>query len=243
MPTRTAPPTLRRSGAVAIATLLAFAASALFALPAQAHVTVQAPGATQGGYTKLTFRAPTERPAATTKIEVQFPAEQPIVSVNVKPKAGWVYTVKKGAPAVPVESRGEPVKEVVQTITWTVAAGNPGIKAGEFEEFEVSGGPMPKVAQISFKALQTYANGEVVRWIAERQEGQPEPETPAPVLKLAPAETAQTTTAAAASTTPAGGGDDDGGSNALSIAALIASLIALGLGAFALMRGRRPATA
>ena len=240
MPTRTAPPTLRRSGAVAIATLLAFAASALFALPAQAHVTVQAPGATQGGYTKLTFRAPTERPVATTKIEVQFPADHPIVSVSVKPKTGWAYAVKKGAPAVPVQSRGEPVKEVVQTITWTPTSGNPGIKAGEFEEFEVSGGPMPKVAQVSFKALQTYANGEVVRWIAERVEGQPEPETPAPVLKLAAA-TTETATEPAASTTPAAPADGD--TDPLSIVALVASLLALAVGAFALTRGRRPATA
>ncbi len=46
--------------------------------PASAHVTVQGPGATQGGFTKLTFRVPTEKDVATTKIEIAFPVDTPI---------------------------------------------------------------------------------------------------------------------------------------------------------------------
>jgi hypothetical protein len=73
-------------------------------------------------------------------------------------------------------------------IVWTAAAGNPGVKAGELDEFEVSVGPLPEAERMVFKALQTYANGEVVRWIEEPVQGQEEPEHPAPVLELVAAE-------------------------------------------------------
>jgi uncharacterized protein len=232
----------RRLLGVALATPLAAAATVVLATPASAHVTVQAPGATQGGYTKLTFRAPTERPVATTKIQVQFPAEHPIASVSVKPMTGWTYTVTKGAPPQPLEVHGRKVDEVVRTIEWTVAPGNPGIKAGEFEEFEVSAGPLPKADQLTFKALQTYANGEVVRWIADRQPGQPEPERPAPVLKVAAAATGTESASLSSPGTVPVAATDDEGNDVVAIAALAVSLLALALGAIALLRARRPLT-
>ncbi len=37
-----------------------------FAAPAAAHVTVSSANATQGGYTKLTFRVPNEKDTAST---------------------------------------------------------------------------------------------------------------------------------------------------------------------------------
>ena len=75
----------------------------LLATPALAHVTVQGPGATQGGFTKLTFRVPTEKPVATTKLEIQFPADAPLAFVSIKPHAGWTVVVKKAKPAVEVK--------------------------------------------------------------------------------------------------------------------------------------------
>jgi uncharacterized protein YcnI len=192
------------------------AGSAVIALAlggtAAAHVTVQAPGATQGGFTKMTFRMPTERDVPSTKLEVAFPADQPIASVSVKPQPGWSYVVTKGAPPAPFEAFGETVTEVVQRITWT--ATGPGVKPGEFAEFEVSAGPLPTVASLTFRALQTYAGGEVVRWIEDRTPGGEEPEHPAPVLQLAPAaatSSASATASASASAPPsaAGTGDDD----------------------------------
>jgi hypothetical protein len=35
-----------------------------------------------------------------------------------------------------------------------------------------------------FKAVQTYGDGTVVRWIEDQPKGAPEPEHPAPVLTL-----------------------------------------------------------
>ena len=50
-------------------------------------------------------------------------------------------------------------------------------------EFDISAGPLPEVDQIVFKALQTYSDGDVVRWIDEPTAGV-DLEHPAPVLKL-----------------------------------------------------------
>lgn len=211
-----------------------------------AHVTVQAPGAAQGGYTKLVFRVPSEKDVATTKVEVAFPQDTPIASVRVKPHAGWTYTLTKGKPAVPLENHGTPVTEVVQRVTWTVAAGNKGIAATEFEEFEVSAGPLPKVEQVVFKALQTYANGEVVRWIDEKTDATPEPEKPAPVLALAAA--SETTAVVPAqpvadvtSTGDSAASAEDDGPSGVAIAALVTAAAALAVGLFSLVTGRRRA--
>ena len=207
-----------------------------FAGPAAAHVTVQAPDAQQGGFTKLTFRTPTERDVPTTQLEIAFPEDQPLAYVNVKPHAGWTYQVTKAAPTQPFEAFGEPVEEVVSRVVWTADPGM-GINAGEFDEFEVSAGPLPEAESMVFKALQTYANGEVVRWIEEPVEGGEEPEYPAPVLELAPAgeqpaETTETQTVAARSA--------DNTATVLGAAGLAAGLLGLLLGGLALLRTRRP---
>lgn len=228
--------------------LLATAAGTLslllvpLAAPASAHVTVQGPGATQGGFTKLTFRAPTEKDVPTTKVEIVFPAEHPIASIRVKPQPGWTYTMTKGAPAVPLEAHGEPVTEVVQRITWT--ATGEGIGPTEFGEFEVSAGRLPEVDELVFKALQTYADGEVVRWIEERTEGAEEPEKPAPVLKLAKAEPeGQTVAEPVADAQPVANTSDAGdASSAMAAAALGVGLLALLLAGLNLLTARRRRT-
>jgi len=214
------------------------------ALPAAAHVTVNAPGATVGGFTKLTFRAPTEKGVPTTKLDITFPADAPIAFVSVKPHPGWTYTVTKGKPAVPVTAHGESITEVVTRIVWTAAAGN-GIKPGEFDEFEVSAGPLPDVETLTFKALQTYADGEVVRWIEEPAAGGQEPEHPAPVLHVAKAEPTASPSASAPTTVIASDDDEDEDSNVLGIAALGLSGLALivAIGSAVASRNSRTATA
>jgi uncharacterized protein len=216
--------------------LTAAVAVGILSLPitAAAHVTVQAPDATQGGYTKLTFRAPTEKDVPTTKLEIALPEDNPIASVRVKSQPGWTYKLTKGAPAEPFEVHGSAVTEVVERITWT--ATDDGIGPDEFAEFEVSAGPMPATDRLVFKALQTYADGEVVRWIEEQVPGGEEPQHPAPTLELVAAteseDSAPTAPAQAAST---GGGT----SNALLGTALGVSLLALAAAALAIVQSRR----
>ncbi|MBI3257565.1 MAG: DUF1775 domain-containing protein, partial [Actinobacteria bacterium] len=80
---------------------------------------------------------------------------------------------------------GDAVSEVVSAVTWTADTPEDAIKPGEFDEFNISLGPLPSdVDTLTFKALQTYANGEVVRWIEAARTDDAEPERPAPVLML-----------------------------------------------------------
>ncbi|MEV8503926.1 YcnI family protein [Actinoplanes sp. NPDC051475] len=154
------------------------------AVPAAAHVTVNPNTAVQGGYTKVTFRVPNETDtASTTKVEVSLPSDAPFASVSLKPVAGWTMTAEKGKLAQPIQAHGSPITEAVNKITWT-ATGDAAIKPGQFQEFDVSLGPLPKVDQVVFKALQTYSDGTIVRWIDEPTTDGTEPEKPAPVLKL-----------------------------------------------------------
>ncbi|WP_241255995.1 YcnI family copper-binding membrane protein, partial [Candidatus Protofrankia californiensis] len=157
-----------------------------FALPASAHVTVQPKSATAGSYTTVSFKVPTERDdASTTKLEVQFPADTPISSVSIEPHPGWSYEVAKTKLAQPIKSDDGSISEVIAQITWIASSTDTAIKPGEFAVFNVSAGPLPdKAGTLAFKTLQTYSNGEVVRWIDVAQPGQNQPEHPAPVLTL-----------------------------------------------------------
>ena len=221
----------------------------LLAAPALAHVTVSSPGATQGGYAKITFRVPTEEDDPTTEVEVVLPADAPLASVSVKPHPGWTYTTTTATPATPLSDDDGPVTSVVTGITWTATDG--GIKPGEFDEFDISAGPLPTTSSMEFKALQTYADGTVVRWIEETPADGTEPDHPAPVLQLAAAgstgtgatgSTGSTSSTAVPVAQVSAQREDQGtgSSRGLSIAALAVAVVAALLGAGALVRARRP---
>jgi len=182
---------------------------------ASAHVTVNPSTAPQGGYAKLTFRVPTESDnASTVKLEIALPAE--ITSVRVKPHPGWSYEIQRSG-------------EDATGVTWTADDGV-GLGPTEFDEFDISVGPLPDTDQVVFKALQTYSDGTVVRWIEESAAGQPEPEHPAPVLTLTPA--SETTdshgaTTSTAASTAAEDTDDDGDSKAPLILSIVALVVAV----------------
>jgi uncharacterized protein YcnI len=170
------------TGAVCAVALLVLAGVAW------AHVTVNPHTAPQGSYTKVSFQVPNERDdAATTQLEVNLPTDHPIASVQTRAVPGWTSTVQKITLAKPITTDDGQITEAVSKITWTAGK----IPPGSFEEFDVSMGPLPTdTDQLVFKALQTYDNGEVVRWIDTAPEGAPEPQHPAPVLTLTPAGTA-----------------------------------------------------
>jgi len=175
------------SGARRTAVLLSTAAVTLIAAAsaAEAHVTVNPDTASQGGYSKVTFRVPNEEAnQSTTAVEIDLPADRPIASVKVRPVPGWTATTNTSHLPAPVKTGDNEITEAVTKIVWTGGKIDP----GQFQEFDVSLGPLPKdTDQIVFKALQTYGDGTVVRWIDVPQAGQPEPDHPAPVLHLSPA--------------------------------------------------------
>jgi uncharacterized protein YcnI len=240
--------TLRAVLAISAATVVGVLG---FAGVAQAHVTVNPNSATQGGYTRVAFRVPTESDtASTTKVEVALPADKPIASVSTMPVPGWTVTAEKREKsklATPIKTDdGDSITEAVTKITWTANSADTAIKPGQFQEFPVSLGPLPKTDKLVFKALQTYSDGNVVRWIDDTVEGQPEPEHPAPVLKLAAA-SSDTATGAGAGPSVAVKADtktsDSSGAAALVVAIIgaILALAALILGGLAFTRGRRAA--
>ncbi|MGW6917396.1 YcnI family copper-binding membrane protein [Kitasatospora sp. NPDC054939] len=170
---------------VTAAALAAAASVVVLAGPALAHVTVQPGNAQQGGYTAVDFRVPNESDTASTvKLEINLPLDHPLASVRTLPMPGWTATVEKAKIDKPIKVHGNDVNEAVSKITWTADAGVK-IAPGQFQEFRVSLGPLPTdTEKLTFKALQSYDNGDVVRWIDEAKDGQPEPAKPAPVLKL-----------------------------------------------------------
>jgi len=151
---------------------------------ASAHVTVHPEKAQQGGFQKLTFQVPTELPdSPTVKLKVQLPKDHPLAFVSVKPKAGWTITMEKVKLDKPFEAFGEQITDAVSTVMWEGGA----IKPGEFDEFDLSVGPLPTdTKELSFPTLQTYGNGEEVAWIEPMGSDGKEPEHPAPVLALEP---------------------------------------------------------
>ncbi|WP_329229184.1 YcnI family protein [Streptomyces canus] len=219
--------------------------------PAFAHVSVQAEGAAaKGGYAVVDFKVPNERDnASTTKLEVNFPTDHPLASVMPEPMAGWKIEVTKSKLAKPLELHGEQITEAVSKVTWTAATKDSGIQPGYFEKFPVSIGALPENAdELVFKAIQTYSNKEVVRWIEVQEDGAEEPETPAPVLALSAAsedghhgstaaEEADAKTENAAATTEADAGDSsDTTARVLGVVGIVVG--ALGV-AYGVLAGRR----
>lgn len=177
----------RRHFRVAVAAVVVAVVMVFTAGPALAHVTVNPREAQQGGFAALVFRVPNERDnAGTVSLAVRFPTDYPIPFVSVKPHAGWTYKISRTELATPIEAEGTQVTEAVTAITWTAAKGSV-IKPGEFEEFAVSVGPLPDAPMLLFPAVQTYSNGDVVRWIEPPTASGEEPELTAPVLALVPA--------------------------------------------------------
>jgi len=199
---------------------------------AVAHVTLQPEEAPAGGFTRLDVRVPNERDNAdTTKIDVQFPPG--FLSVSTEPVPGWNIKLTKRKLDKPVEQFGEQVTEEVGRVTFTGGS----IRPGQFQDFGLSVGvPDKPGSTLSFPAVQTYSNGEVVRWI-----GPPASEEPAPQVKLTAAEAEAGGGGAQPAAPAAEEGDDDGGSDTLAIIALIVGIagLAAGLAALFLRRGAR----
>ena len=163
----------------AAALVAAFAVAAA----AQAHVTLHPNALPAGGFTVINVRVPNERPkAATTKVDVKFPSG--FLFLSWQPvHEGWKAKVVYRKLAKPVTVFGEKFTQEVDRVIWTGGR----IQPGQFVEFPLSVAmPSAKPGTVlTFKALQTYSNGEVVRWI-----GDPSADEPAPQVLLTNANSA-----------------------------------------------------
>jgi uncharacterized protein YcnI len=213
----------------------AVAAVALWGAPASAHVSVNPGEATQGGFTKLTFRVPNEKESgATTRLEIALLTDTPLGFVSTRPTAGWTAVVTKEKLDKPIKTDDGEVTEAVARITWTADEGN-GIPPGQFQEFDISAGPLPTAEKMVFKALQTYSDGEVVRWIDEGENA----EHPAPTLTLTKAAAGDEGGHHGGATAAEETSSDNGTAIGLGIGGLVAGLAGLVLGGLAFARTRR----
>ncbi|WP_432153394.1 YcnI family copper-binding membrane protein [Streptomyces tricolor] len=230
-----------------IAAAAAVAGTAVLALsaPAFAHVTVQPEGtAAKGGYAVVDFKVPNERDdASTTKLEVTLPAGHPIASVMPQPVPGWKAEVTKSKLDKPLTMHGEKIDEAVTKVTWT--ADGKGIEPGYFQKFPLSLGALPEnTDELVFKAIQTYSNKEVVRWIEVPQEGQDEPENPAPVLELSAATDDHHGSGTAEKTEKTAAADSgDGSDTTARVLGVVGIVIGIAGVAYGVLAGRRRTTA
>ena len=213
---------------------------------ASAHVTANVYGqpAAKGGYGAIFFRVPNEdAKLGTIKLEVDIKPEYGIGSVSTKPIPGWTAAVTKSPLSQPVTTAsGTKITEAVTKVVWTAQPGTK-ISQGEFQEFEISAGPLPSnVDQVEFAAVQTYEGGKVVDWNQPTPPSGEEPEHPAPTVKLAAAESdghgAATQTANTSDNAEAAAGEDTT-ARWLGGAGLVIGALGLGAGAGAVLRSRR----
>jgi uncharacterized protein YcnI len=214
----------------------------VFAAPAFAHVSVTPKEAAKGSTATLTFRVPNEKDnASTTKVEIVLPDDHPVTTLAPQAVPGWTAATSGTA-----------------SVTWT-AGPDAGIPPNGAQTFGLTVGPLPgDTDAFVFKVLQTYSDGEVVRWIEPAPPGGAEPDFPAPALTLtgpivatttsaAPSTTAAenstgssiTVTPTTSTTQPAEHSSGDSGNGALVAAVITAVVILLAVGAYAISRQRR----
>lgn len=205
---------------------------------ASAHVGADAPDATPGGYSVVTFRVPTESAtASTTGVTVALPPDAALASASAEQLAGWSSTVGTAPHGTPA------------SVTWTADAGA-GVEPGQFGLFAISVGPLPQASSLTFDTTQTYSDGSSVDWNEPPNADGSEPEHPVPEITL----TAATTGASGDTTDPAvtapvapaastgvaaASSSSDTTARWLGAGGLLLGALGLGLGGGAAVRSRR----
>ncbi len=147
--------------------------------PAAAHVEVSA-DKTRAGATDvtLTFHGEAENPSGIKSERVVLPEGIAPADVTlVKAPAGWTF------------------KATADGFT----VGGKALPSGQDAEWKVKVAKLPDgETRLSFRTLETYADGEVSRWIEIQEEGEEESEHPAPLITLKPGPSSAPTSAAPA---------------------------------------------
>jgi uncharacterized protein YcnI len=228
---------------------------AFWAGVASAHITITPDSAPKGaGDQVITFQVPNEMDNANTiGLRVQFPTDHPIAAIDPQAIPGWTSKVTTTHLATPITTDDGTVTDVVSEVDWTGGS----IPPGHFGAFPVLAMGLPKdVDSLTIKAIQSYDNGQDVSWIEDTPPGGPEPDHPAPVLKLTAAagdnaaagasgsnQVGVTTTAAPATTSNATTSSSSDSSKALAAIGIIVAVVALALAVVALITARTKVSA
>jgi len=227
---------LRRSRSIAAGVLLGIGACVLVAAPAYAHTEVEIEPARAGAANaRVTITAEAEsNDAGIRAVQVFLPdGIAPADVTLLSAPSGWKLTT--GADNYTVAGRALPV--------------------GTDARHRIRVRRLPTDPVIYFKVLVTYSDGQVDRWIELPSGANPDPDNPAPSVRLAggvgrtptpppttapaPTTAAAPPTAAAVSPSPASA-DASGGGNGLLIGLIVAALAVAAATGFILLRRRRP---
>ncbi len=152
-------PLARAAAAAALAGGLLLAG----ALPAGAHVHVEADDATAGGFAVLTFRVPNESDTAgTVAVEATLPNDNPFLSVSSRPVPGWTVSTTEAdaaeagrggghhrSPRPSGPSPGRPTRAARSGPASSRSSNCPSVRCR-------------RAGQIAIPVAQTYSDGKVV---------------------------------------------------------------------------------
>lgn len=244
---------VRHAVAVGLATLGATAA--LAPSVADAHISLHPNTVPAGAFATLDVRVPGEQTGAYVKqVDMQLPPG--FVGVDYENVPGWSVKVIESKLATPIEEDGEKIDTEVAQLVWTWTGPLGKLEDGQFVDFPLSVA-IPDDATgkaLEFRTVQTYSNGQVVRWIDPSLEA----EHPAPRINVTakggviedvagdeagPAAGQTATTQSASNASPAVVKSSGGASKGLGIVALVLGALGLIAGLAALAVARRRTTA
>jgi periplasmic copper chaperone A len=114
----------------------------------------------------------------TKSVSIAVPAG--VISAKPQPKPGWKLSLKKGKLPEPGTLFGEKITNGVLSVTWSGGL----LQDDYYDQFFLRVNIPNKVGKtIYFPVVQRCVKG-VHRWIQIPQEGKPEPESPAPGVKI-----------------------------------------------------------
>lgn len=208
------------------------------ALPATASagVTLQPDAAPAGKFTRLDVRVPTERGVATRRVVLDLPPG--FAFASYEPAAGWRIRMTQRELVQPLRIDGQSFDHEIARITWTAASKADAIPPGGFRDFGLAvrvpdGEPG---AKLTFKALQEYSDGEMVRFVDAAGTATAAPQV---TLDDVPDPSEAATARAAAAAHPVATAADDVPSRTLVIAALAAGGLGVLMGFAGWVAGRR----
>ena len=145
---------------------------------AQAHVSLHPNTLPTGSGPTVQVRVPNETSDANTvKVDMQVPPG--ITELQPEPVPGWNARVINQKLAKPIKTDDGTITEEPSEVIWSAAKGK-GTPPDEFQGFPLLISVPGKAGQVlSFKTVQTYSNGDVVRWIEA-----PDGEHPAPTVNV-----------------------------------------------------------
>lgn len=206
---------------------------------ASAHITVTPSSTAAGGYTVLTFSNGHGCDGSPTS-EVTFEIPEQIIAVTPTLNPNWTVDKVMQKLQTPVDDgHGGQYTERVGQVVYTAKMPQPD---GYRDTFALSLQlPDAEGDKLVFPVIQTCEKGETA-WTQTYEEGQDEPDTPAPFLTVTAAEgDAHGATHDASETAEADETEDSSSSSMLGWAGVVFGALGLGAGGAALARGRQSA--